>query len=122
MELPIASTLVPVLFASNATHLTNFSSDGKVWPLDMSIANIKSSTSNKSSNQAWVPVAVLPVGPKRVKKVTRWPKEKQEQESILILHSLREVILRPLSNAVQDMIQVKCADEVMWNCYFCVAA
>ena len=38
------------------------------------------------------------------------------------MHSLLEVILRPLSNEVQDGIQVKCADEVIRNCYFRVAA
>ena len=88
----------------------------------MSIGNIKSSTRNKSSNQAWVLVALLLVGPKRVKKVPGWPEEKQEQESIQVSHSLLEVILRPLSNKVQDGIQVKCADEVIRNCYFRVAA
>ena len=114
--------LVPVLFASDATHLTNHSSDGKVWPLYMSIGNIKLSTRNKPSNQAWVPVALLPVGPKRVKKVPGWSEEKQEQESIKVLHSLLEVILRPLSNKAQDGIQVKCADEVIRSCDFRVAA
>ena len=98
MQLPIGSTLVPVLFASDATHLTNYSGDGKVWPLYMSIGNIKSSMRNKPSNQAWVPVALFPVGPKRVKKVPGWSEEKQEQESIKVLHSLLEVILCPLSN------------------------
>ena len=121
MELAIGST-VPVLFASDATHLTNFSGDGKVWPLYMSIGNIKSSTRNKSSNQAWVPVALLPVGPKSVKKVPGWPEEKQEQEAIQVLHSLLEVNLRPLSNKAHDGIQVKCADEVIRSCYFRVAA
>ena len=57
MELPIGSTLVPILFASDTNHLTNFSLDGKVWPVYMSIGNIKSTTRNKSSIQAWVPVA-----------------------------------------------------------------
>ena len=51
-----------------------------------------------------------------------WSEEKQEQESIKVLHSLLEVILRPLSNKAQDGIQVKCADEVIRSCYFRVAA
>ena len=122
MELPIGSTLVPVLFVSDANNLTNFSGDGKVWPLYMSIENIKSITRNKSSNEAWGLVALLSVGLKRVKKVPIWPAEKQEQESIQVLHSLVEVILRPLSNEVQDEIQVKCADEVIRNCCFRDAA
>ena len=47
MKLPISSNLVPVLFAFDATDLTNFSGDGKVWPLYMSIGRIKLSTRNK---------------------------------------------------------------------------
>ena len=122
MQLPISSTLVPVLFASDATHLTNYSGDGKVWPLYISFRNIKSSTRNKPSNQVWVPVALLPVRPKPIKKVPEWSEEKQEQESIKVLHSLLEVILRPISNKAQDGIQVKCADEVIQSCYFRVPA
>ena len=121
MQLPIGSTLVSVLFASDATHLTNYSGDSKVWPLYMSIGNIRSSTRIKPSNQAWVPVALLPVGPKCVKQVPGWSDEKEEQESIKVLHSLLEIILRPLSNKAQDGIQVKYADEVIRSCYFRVA-
>ena len=51
-----------------------------------------------------------------------WSKEKQEHESIKILHSLLEVILRPLSNKVQDGIQVTYADKVIRSYYFRVAA
>ena len=122
MQLPIGSMLVPVPFVSDATHLTNYSGDSKVWPLYMRIGNIKSSTRNKPSNHAWVPVGLLPVRPKRVKKVPGWSAEKQEQESIKVLHSLLEIILRPLSNKAQDGIQVKYADEVIQSCYFRVAA
>ncbi|KAF8416585.1 hypothetical protein EV426DRAFT_509221, partial [Tirmania nivea] len=50
--LPIGATLVPVLFASDATHLTNFSGDSKVWPLYMSIGNIKSSIRNQPTSHA----------------------------------------------------------------------
>ena len=76
----------------------------------MSIGNIKSSPGNKSSNHAWVPVALLPIGPKRVKKVPKWWEEKQEQESIEVLHSLLQFILRPLWNKRQDGVEVRCAD------------
>src|SRR6266576_3849817 len=122
MELPIGATLVPVLFASDVTHLTNFSGDGKVWPIYMSIGNIKSSPRNKSSNHSWVLVALLLIGPKRVKKVPGWSEEKQEQESIEVVHSLLQFILRPLSNERQDGVEVRCTDEVIRNCYFRVAA
>ena len=56
MQVPIGSTLVPVLFESGATHLTNFSGHSKVCPLSIRIGNMKSSTRHKSSDQARVPV------------------------------------------------------------------
>ena len=122
MELPIGLTLVPVLFVCDVTYFTNISGNGKVWPLYMSIGSIKSSSRNKSINQAWVPVALLPVGPKRIQMVSKWPEEKQEQESIQVLHSLIKVILYRLWNKMQNRIQVKYADEVIQNCYCRVAA
>jgi len=61
-----------MLFAFDAIHLTNFSGDGKVWPLYMSIGNIKSSVRNRPTFHAWVLVALLPSSPKRIKKVPGW--------------------------------------------------
>ncbi|KAF8415030.1 hypothetical protein EV426DRAFT_579132 [Tirmania nivea] len=96
MTLPVGATLVPVLFASDATHLINFSGDGKVWPIYMSIGNIKSRVRNKPTSHVWIPVALLPHSPK--------------------------FILRPLSDAAQDGLKVKCADEVIRKCHFRVAS
>jgi len=73
MTLPVGSTLVPVIFASDTTHLTNFSGDGKLWPIYMSIGNIPSSIRQKPNQRAWVLVVLLPVGPKRVHKKAGWP-------------------------------------------------
>ena len=122
MELPVGSTLVPVLFASDATHLTNFSGNGKVWLIYMSISNIKASIRNKPSYQAWIPIALLPNGPKCTKKVPVWLKEKQEQESFQVLQNLLEFILRSLSHQAHDGYHVKCADEVIKTCYFHVCS
>jgi len=77
MTLPIGSMLVPVLFTSDATHLTNFSGDGKVWPLYISIGHIRSSICNKPISYGWVPVVILPNSPKHIKKVPRWSEEKE---------------------------------------------
>ena len=96
MTLPVGATLVPVLFASDATHLTNFSGDGKVLSAYMSIGNIKSSIRNKPTFHAWVPVAILPNGPKHIKKVPGWSEENQEQEAKEVLHDLLTYVLRPL--------------------------
>ena len=118
MSLPVGATLVPVLFASDATHLMNFSGDGKLWPLYMSIGNIKSSIRNRPTSYAWVPVAILPIGPKRIKKVAGWSEENQEQEANQILHDLLTYIFRPLSNTSKDGVPIKCSNEVTRSCHF----
>ncbi|KAF8421876.1 hypothetical protein BGX38DRAFT_1108145, partial [Terfezia claveryi] len=120
--LPVGATLVPVLFASDTTHLTNFSSDGKVWPIYISMGNIKSRFRNKPISYAWILVALLPHSPKRVKKIPGWSQEKQEQESIQVLHDLLRFILRPLSDAARDGQKINCADKVIQKCYFRVAS
>jgi len=122
ITLPIDSTLVPVLFTSDATHLMNFSGDGKVWPLYMSIGNIKSSIRNNSISHAWVPVAILLNAPKCIKKVPGWSEEKQEHEALQVLYDLLKFVLRPLSSSVRYGHIIKCGDEVVRKCYFWVAS
>jgi len=39
-QLPAGATIVPVIFASDKTHLTNFSGDQHAWPLYRTIGNI----------------------------------------------------------------------------------
>ncbi|KAF8435241.1 hypothetical protein BGX38DRAFT_1074065, partial [Terfezia claveryi] len=94
----VGTTLVPILLASDQTHLTNFSGDKKLWPLYMSIGNIKSSVRNKPTMNAWIPIALLPTPPKRLAK---------------ILSS----ILSPLADAQsQQGIDMVCCDEKVRKC------
>jgi hypothetical protein len=39
-QLPAGATIVPVICASNKTHLTNFSGDQHTWPLYLPVGNI----------------------------------------------------------------------------------
>jgi len=59
--------MVPLLFASDKTHLTNFSRDKAAWPVYMSIGNISKSFRRQGSKRAWVRVALLPIPPKNPK-------------------------------------------------------
>jgi len=104
MTLPVGSTLVPVIFACDDTHLTNFSGDGKLWPIYMSIGNIPLSIRQKPNQRAWVLLALLPVGPKRVHKKAGWSAAQQERESLETTHNLLRHILNPKSDATQDGI------------------
>ncbi|KAF8422811.1 hypothetical protein BGX38DRAFT_1107841, partial [Terfezia claveryi] len=57
-------TLVPILLASDKTHLMNFSRDKKLWPVYMSIDNIGNSICNTYMMYACILIALLPIGPK----------------------------------------------------------
>lgn len=80
--IPIGSMLVPVLLVLDQTHLTNFSRDKKLWPVYMSIGNINSSVCNKPSMHAWIPIALLPIPPKRLDKIPGNPTEAQELDAL----------------------------------------
>jgi len=64
MALPVGSILVTVIFVSDVTDLTNFSGNGKLWPVYMSIRNILSRIRQKLTSHAWIPVVLLSVAPK----------------------------------------------------------
>ena len=122
MALPVGLILVPVIFASDATHLTNFSGDGKLWPVYMSIGNIPSRIRQKATSHAWIPVVLLSVTPKRVHKKAGWSAAKQERESLEITHVLLKFILGPISDTAENGITARCEDGVVRKCYIRVAA
>jgi len=116
-QIPVGSTLVPVLLASDQTHLTYFSGDKKLWPLYMSIGNIRSTVSNKPTMNAWIPIALLPIAPKRPDKIPTYPAEAQELDALQITHEILSSIQSPLSNArSQQGVEMVCCDENVWSC------
>jgi len=69
----------------------------------------------------WIPVALLPNSPKRVKKITGRAEEKQEQEAIEVLPELLTFILRLLSKAAWGGLGISCWDRIIRECHFRVA-
>jgi len=122
MTLPVRSTLVPVIFVSYATPLTNLSGDGKLWPIHMSIGNIPSSIRQKSKQCAWVLIALLLVGPKQVHKKAGWSAAQQKRESLETTNNLLRHILNPTSEATWDGITTWCGDGMKGKSYIRVVA
>lgn len=96
MTLPAGSTLIPVILTSDQTFLTNFSGDKKLWPIFMSIGNIRSHIRNKPTAQAWILIGLLPIGPKRNKGIKGFNTQEQEYDSLTVQHKILERILKPL--------------------------
>ena len=47
-------TVIPLLFSSDKTHLTNYSRDKAAWPLYMTLGNIEKEIKRQSLKHAWV--------------------------------------------------------------------
>ncbi|KAF8414436.1 hypothetical protein EV426DRAFT_579176 [Tirmania nivea] len=116
-NIPVGSMLIPVLLASDQTHLTNYSGDKKLWPLYMSIGNIKSTIRNKPTMNAWIPIALLPVPPKRLYKIPNYSTETQELNALQITHEILSHILSPLADAkTQEGIEMVYCNENIYRC------
>jgi hypothetical protein len=59
--LRVGDTLVPLIFMSDGTHLSNFVSDKKEWPVYMTIGNVSSKIRQMPSTHSVVMVALLPI-------------------------------------------------------------
>jgi hypothetical protein len=54
-------TVVPMIFLSDATHLTNFSSDKTAWPVYMMIGNLSTTIRMAPSYPRILLIALLPI-------------------------------------------------------------
>jgi len=116
-QIPVGSTLVPVLFALDQTHLTNFSGDKKLWPLNMSIGNIKSSMRNKPKMNTCIPIALLRISPKCLHKIPTYPPEAEEMDALRITREILSSMLSPLSDTrSQQGVEIVCRDENIQSC------
>ncbi|RPB07532.1 hypothetical protein P167DRAFT_495597 [Morchella conica CCBAS932] len=110
--LPEGSTVVPVICASDGTHLTNFSGDKKAWPVYLTIGNITSEIRNKPSSFAFILLALLPVPRKLGVRGN-----KQHRENHIALHKVLEEVLEGLQGSAQNSELIACADGYDRLCF-----
>ena len=86
------------------------------------VRNILSSIRQKPNQCAWVLVALLPVGPKRVHKTAGWSAAQQKRERLETTHNLLRHILNTISNAMRPGITTLYGDGMKTKCYIRVVA
>ena len=59
--LRVGDTLVPLIFMSDGTHLSNFTGDKKQWPVYMTIGTLSSKIRQMPSTHSVVMVALLAI-------------------------------------------------------------
>jgi len=111
---PRGATVVPLLFASDKTHLTNFSRVKAAWPVYISISNISKDFRRQGSKCAWVLVALLPIPQKN-------PKDGEIHRS---WHEAIESILKPIAelDIASPGYEGDCPDGRVRRCYPILAA
>jgi hypothetical protein len=112
--LRLGYTLIPVIFMSDGTHLSNFAGDKKEWPVYMTIGNLSSKIRQMPSAHTIVMVALLPIAIKN-HNIPQKRLDDQQQTNREVLNEVLWRVLQPLTfklnpSAESEYPNVLCAD------------
>ncbi|KAG8728949.1 hypothetical protein FRC11_009853, partial [Ceratobasidium sp. 423] len=112
-RLPYGATLVPLIFSSDKTCLTNFSGNKQAWPVYLTIGNIPKGTRRLVGSQATVLVGYLPVS--KLKCCTAGDAHQQAEH--WLFHTCMRKMLTTLEKAGLEGVEVECSDGWVRRCY-----
>jgi len=93
--LSVGDTLVPLIFITNGTHLTNFAGDTRVWPVYTTIGNLCSKIHQMASMQNTVMIALLKIPIKNCHIPQKLLDMEQQSKSEVLNQVLRQGIQPP---------------------------
>jgi hypothetical protein len=111
-QLPARATIVPVICASDKTHLINFLGDQHAWPLYLTIGNIRNVIRRTVTKHAWILVVLIPCPPKGAKNID----EAWHSAVGTVLSQLRHL------DITGPGLKWECADGFQRQCYPLLAA
>ncbi|KAI0738856.1 hypothetical protein C8Q80DRAFT_1222176 [Daedaleopsis nitida] len=117
-SLPPGATIAPVILSSDKTQLSRFSGDKQAWPVYLSLGNIPKGIRRQPSQHAMVLVGYIPVS-----KLERFTKGKRRSlEGYRLFHECMRAILKPLVHAMNNGVDLVCADGRIRRVHPIVAA
>jgi len=124
--LRVGDTLVPLIFMSNGTHLSNFAGDKKEWPEYMTVGNLSSKIRQMPSTHSVVMVDLLPI-PIKNRNIPWKRLDEQRQTNQEVLNEVLRWLLQPLTidpnpSAGSGHCNVLCADGNFGCCKPVLAA
>ncbi|KAJ3477772.1 hypothetical protein NLI96_g10232 [Meripilus lineatus] len=117
-ELPEGSTVVPVIFATDKTQVTQFNGSTSMYPLYMTIGNITKAIHRQPSRHAWILVAYLPTAKLNNLSLT---KLEAKVARARLFHKCMRVVVAPLIEAGQKGVMMAGGDGDIRCCYPIVA-
>ncbi|KAI5777561.1 hypothetical protein EDC01DRAFT_778765 [Geopyxis carbonaria] len=123
---PRQATLVPLIFSSDETHLTNFSGGKKAWPVYMTIGNLDATVRSRWYWRAQVLVALLPIKPKK-SGIRGDGDNEMSQQAKQALYTVLRGLLEPFNRFANPEhegrpVEMLCADGSVRSCWPVLAA
>jgi len=94
--LSVGDSLVPLICMSDGTHLSNFSSDKKEWPVYRTFGNLSSKIRQMPSTRSVVKVALLPI-PIKNHNIPQKRLDEQQQTNRGVLNDVLQWLLQPVT-------------------------
>jgi len=90
----VGDTLIPLIFMSDGTHLSNFAGDKKEWPVYMTIGNLSLKIRQMPSTHSVVMVALLPI-PIKNRNIPQEGLDEPRQTNREVLNEVLQRLLQP---------------------------
>jgi len=108
-------TVILMIFFSDATHLTNFYSDKKAWPVYMTIGNLSTTIRMAPSYHGILLIALLPI-PIKMRDVPTPKYNAQKEHNRMIQQYILRHVLGPLMDVDRRIFYTRCADDYFRRC------
>jgi hypothetical protein len=124
--LRVGETLVPMIFMSDKTHLSNFAGDKKEWPVYMTIGNLSSKLRQMPSTHTVLMVSLVPITIKNRNILPKWLDEQRHTIQVVVNKVLWRILqphtFKPNPSAESGHYNILSADGNFRCCKPVIAA
>ncbi|KAG8730682.1 hypothetical protein FRC10_002416, partial [Ceratobasidium sp. 414] len=115
--LPPDATILPVILASDVTHLTNFGGGKQAYPVYITLGNIPKAIRRQPNSYGTLLLGYLPA-----QKLECFTKKGKTHQKERLFHQCMTEIVKPLEQAGRDGVEMTCGDGKIRRCFPILAA
>ncbi|KAF8594669.1 hypothetical protein BDV93DRAFT_420039, partial [Ceratobasidium sp. AG-I] len=112
-KLPFGAALIPLIWSTDKTLLTNHTGDREAYPIYLTIGNIPKATRRLVSARATVLVGYLPVS--KFKCCTKG--DARQQAEHWLFHTCMAKMMKSFGQAGSDRMEMECSDGWVRRCF-----